>query len=334
MKARVLVLHTGGTIGMARGPDGYHPMPGFGAVLRRQLEGVSGLPAFDLVELSQPIDSANLQPGHWKSIASELVTRWDDYRGFVVLHGTDTMAWTASALSFMLRGADRPVILTGAQIPLVEPRSDALTNVQAALALAAGLPVGEVCVFFGRRLLRGNRSTKVSSTALDAFDAPNAAPLAETGIDIALHPERLLPVTPRDFCLPDFDPRAVAVLTIYPGMAARVVDAVLDDPALRGLVLCSYGAGNIPDAEPGLLKALAHAVARGVVVVNRTQCATGPVLQGAYATGAALNRIGVVPAADMTLEAAFAKLHVLLAIHTDPDVVRARFATSLCGEMG
>jgi L-asparaginase len=234
----------------------------------------------------------------------------------------------------MLRGADRPVILTGAQIPLVEPRSDALTNVQAALALAAGLPVGEVCVFFGRRLLRGNRSTKVSSTGLDAFDAPNAAPLAETGIDIALHPERLLPAAPRDFCLPDFDPRAVAVLTIYPGMAARVVDAVLDDPALRGLVLCSYGAGNIPDAEPGLLKALAHAVARGVVVVNRTQCATGPVLQGAYATGAALNRIGVVPAADMTLEAAFAKLHVLLAIHTDPDVVRARFATSLCGEMG
>jgi L-asparaginase len=113
-----------------------------------------------------------------------------------------------------------------------------------------------------------------------------------------------------------------------------MVTAVVDDPALRGLVLCSYGAGNIPDAEPGLLEALGRATARGVVVVNRSQCATGPVRQGAYATGAALNRIGVVPAADMTLEAAFAKLHVLLATHTDPGVVRAHFATALCGEMG
>ena len=333
MTARVLVLHTGGTIGMERGTDGYRPMPGFAAVLRRHLDGVPGLPAFELVELAQPIDSANLQPAHWTTIAAELVARWDDYRGFVVLHGTDTMAWTASALSFMLRGADRPVILTGAQIPLVEPRSDAPSNLQAALALAAGLPAGEVCVFFGRRLLRGNRSTKVSSTALDAFDSPNAAALAEVGIDIELHAGRLLPVTARDFCLPDFDPAAVAVLSIHPGMPARRVEAVLDDPGLRGLVLCSYGAGNLPDAEPGLLEALARAVARGVVVVNRTQCAHGPVVQGTYATGAALARIGVVGAADMSLEAAFAKLHVLLATHADPATVRARFATVLCGEM-
>ncbi|WP_345793607.1 asparaginase domain-containing protein [Thauera sp. JM12B12] len=333
MSGRVLVLHTGGTIGMARSPDGYRPMPGFGAVLRRQLAGVSGLPAFDLVELPQPIDSANLQPAQWTTIAAELVARWDDYRGFVVLHGTDTMAWTASALSFMLRGADRPVILTGAQVPLVEPRSDALANLQAALVLAARLECGEIGLFFGRRLLRGNRSTKSSSTAFDAFSSPNAPALAEVGIEIGIDAGQLLPAGARDFARPVFDPRAVAVLTVHPGLSARQVDALTDDPALRGLVLCSYGAGNLPDAEPGLIDALARAVARGVVVVNRTQCAHGPVVQGAYATGAALARIGVVPAADMTLESAFAKLHVLLATHADPARVRTLFATALCGEM-
>jgi L-asparaginase len=333
MSGRVLVLHTGGTIGMERGTDGYRPMPGFGAVLRRHLDGVCGLPAFDLVELPQPIDSANLQPAQWTAIAAELVARWNDYRGFVVLHGTDTMAWTASALSFMLRGADRPVILTGAQIPLVEPRSDAPANLQTALLLAGSLSCCEVGIFFGRRLLRGNRSTKSSSTALDAFSSPNMAALAEVGIDVRVHAQDPLPAGARDFRLPEFDPHAVAVLTVHPGLSARQVDALTDDPALRGLVLCSYGAGNLPDATPGLLDALARAVARGVVVVNRTQCAHGPVVQGAYATAAALNRIGVVAAADMTLEAAFAKLHVLLALHPDPALVRARFATALCGEM-
>ncbi len=333
MNERILVLHTGGTIGMERGMDGYRPMPGFDAVLRRHLDGVAGLPAFDLVELAQPIDSANLQPAQWTAIARELVTRWNDYRGFVVLHGTDTMAWTASALSFMLQGADRPVILTGAQVPLVEPRTDALANLQSALLLADSLPHGEVGVFFGRQLLRGNRSTKASSTAFEAFASPNAAALAEVGITLNVHAQRLQPAGARNFRLPEFDPRAVAVLTVHPGLGAHQVDALTADPALRGLVLSSYGAGNLPDAEPGLLDALARAVARGVVVVNRTQCSHGAVMQGAYATGAALHRIGVVPAADMTLEAAFAKLHVLLATDADPAQVRARFGTALCGEM-
>lgn len=333
MSRRILVLHTGGTIGMERGTDGYRPMPGFGAVLGRSLAGVPSLPEFELVELAQPIDSANLQPAQWTEIATELVTRWDDYHGFVVLHGTDTMAWTAAALSFMLRGADRPVILTGAQIPLVEPRSDALANLESALLLAATLRCGEIGLFFGQQLLRGNRSTKRSSTALDAFASPNAAALAEVGIGLRVDHGRLLPEGTRDFQLPVFYARAVEVLMVHPGLSARQIDRLTSDPALRGLVLCSYGAGNLPDAAPGLLDALARAVARGVVVVNRSQCVHGPVLQGAYATGSALNRIGVVPAGDMTLEAAFAKLQVLLATLADPAEVRRQFATNWCGEM-
>ncbi len=334
MRARVLVLHTGGTIGMAAAADGLRPMAGFGAVLEQHLAAqAAALPALDIVELDQLIDSANLRPAHWRTIAEALLARWERHDGFVVLHGTDTMAWTASALSFMLRGTDKPVILTGAQIPLLAPRSDAPANLHGALALATGTPVREVGVYFHHRLLRGNRSSKLKSTAFDAFDSPNYPPLAELGIELALHRERLLPAAARDFIVPAFDADAVAVLTMHPGLSSHVAAAVADTPALRGLVLRSYGAGNVADAEPALMAALARAVARGVVVVNVTQCTYGGVRQGAYATGAALSRIGVVAAGDMTLEAAFAKLHVLLARHADPATVRAQFAQPLCGEL-
>jgi L-asparaginase len=333
MKPRVLVLHTGGTIGMGASPDGYRPMAGFGEVLARQRYAQAALPAFDVVELDTLIDSANLQPAHWGAIAQALLARWDDYTGFVVLHGTDTMAWSASALSFMLRGADKPVILTGAQIPLVAPRSDAPENLQTALLLAAGYPIREVCVYFSRRLLRGNRASKLKSTAFDAFDSPNWPHLAEVGIDIALNREALLPASARDFVVPAFDAEAVAVLAVYPGISARVVEAVLDSRALRALVLRTYGVGNAPDADPRLMDALARAVGRGIVVVNTTQCASGGVDQGSYATGASLARIGVVPGADMTLEAAFAKLHFLIATGAAPDAARAIIGQSLSGEL-
>jgi L-asparaginase len=331
MGARVLVLHTGGTIGMAAAADGLRPMAGFGDILARQLQAQAALPAIDVVELDALIDSANLRPAHWHTIARELVARWEHYDGFVVLHGTDTMAWSASALSFLLRGADKPVILTGSQIPLLAPRSDAAANLQGALMLATQ-PIREVGLYFHHSLLRGNRSRKRHSMAFEAFDSPCYPPLAELGIDVVLHRDRLLPAAARDFVLPDFDADAVAVLTLYPGIAAGAVEAVLDAPARRGLVLHSYGTGNVPEAEPGLLAALERAVARGLTVVNVTQCVAGGVRQGAYATGAALERIGVVAAGDMTLEAAFAKLHVLLARHAEPAAVRAQFGEALCGE--
>lgn len=332
MYPRVLVLHTGGTIGMCRSPDGYRPMAGFGERLAEMLH-VRTLPAFDFLEIEEPIDSANLQPAHWSRIARELLKRWDDYAGFVVLHGTDTMAWSASALSFMLRGADKPVILTGAQIPLVEPRSDALGNLEAALLLAAGGQVKEVCICFGRHLLRGNRSSKMASMDFDAFGSPNCLPLADIGIDIELHRERLLPAAARAFRVPELGADAVAVITLHPGISARIVQPVLADAAVRGVILCSYGVGNAPDADQQLMAVLKAAVARGVVIVNTTQCVTGRVAQGAYATGATLSRVGVTPGADMTLESAFAKLHFLLATEPDADAVRLRLGQSLCGEL-
>lgn len=337
MNSRVLVLHTGGTIGMAASPEGFRPIAGFGARLPLEMAtrtaAAGQSPEFDVIELDELIDSANLQPVHWETIARTLLSRWDDYAGFVVLHGTDTMAWTASALSFMLRGTDKPVILTGAQIPLCVPRSDAVGNLHTALLLAASAPLREVCVFFDRHLLRGNRSRKLKTSALDAFGSPNFPPLGVAGIDIVLHPERFLPASPRAFVVPRFDPEAVAVLTLHPGLSARVVHALLDSAAVRGLVLRSYGVGNVPNADAALMDALAGAVVRGVAVVNTSQCENGGVAQDAYATGSALARIGVVPAGDMSFEAAFAKLHFLLATETDIEAVRRRFGEPLCGEM-
>lgn len=337
MSRRVLILHTGGTIGMEGGRGGLRPMAGFGALLKRRLgetASATPLPNCDVVELERLIDSANLQPAQWPVIAGELVRRWDAYDGFVVLHGTDTMAWTASALSFMLRGLDKPVILTGAQIPLTAPRSDALENLEMALILAAQHPIHEVGLCFGRKLFRGNRSRKTATDRFDAFDSPNYPAIAEAGIKIVLNRELLLAASPKAFFLPEhFDPEAVAVLTIHPGLSPRVVEAVLSDPSLRGVVLRSYGVGNVPEADARLLAALGAAVVRGVTVVNTTQCVIGAVAQDTYATGAALARIGVVSGGDMTLEAAFAKLHVLIAEGLPAQDVRARMAEPVAGEM-
>jgi len=332
---RVLILHTGGTIGMEPSPDGYRPMAGFADCLSDALLRHAGreLPDFDVIELATPIDSANLQPASWRGMADALIGRWNDYQGFVVLHGTDTLAWSASALSFMLRGTDKPVIFTGSQIPLVQARSDALGNLEGALSLAADYPVNEVGVFFGRQLLRGNRSRKLSSDAFDAFGSPNFPPLAEVGIDVRVHARRLLKQADREFLVPDFHDAAVSVITLYPGISGRVVDAVVAGGAVRGIVLLSYGAGNVPDADSGFVAAIERAVRQGVVVLNITQCVSGSVAQGTYATSAALSRIGVVAGADMTLEAAFAKLHFLLSTERDPGVVAELVGRPLCGEL-
>lgn len=335
VSGRVLILYTGGTVGMEPSGDGYRPMPGFVERLQTALQASAGdaVPAFDVLALDDPIDSANLNPVQWSQMAGALYDRWNVYTGFVVLHGTDTMAWSASALSFMLRGTDKPVIFTGSQIPLMQPRTDALANLQAALVLASQQPVREVGLCFGRQLLRGNRSCKRSGHQLDAFGSPNCPPLAELGIEIEVHTGRVLAPAERQFVFPVFDAEAVAVLTIYPGVSARVVEAMLSDPSTRGLVLRSYGVGNAPDANLALMAALDRAVQRGVVVVNTTQCATGSVVQGAYATGAALARIGVASGHDMTLEAAFAKLHMLLATEADPHAVREQIGLPFCGEL-
>ncbi|MCB1622369.1 MAG: type I asparaginase [Thiothrix sp.] len=331
---KILILYTGGTIGMLPSAQGYVPAAGFAQRLAERLghQAASDLPTWDLIERERLIDSADLQPADWLGIAQELVRHWEAYDGFVVLHGTDTLAYTASALSFMLRGLDKPVILTGAQIPLCELRNDALDNLLTSLMIAGHYPVPEVCVCFHGQLLRGNRTVKRDSMALAAFASPNFPPLGEIGIQVRLREALLLaPGTP-DFQLPTFDPEAVTLLPVYPGLSVRVLEALLDSDAVRALLLLSYGAGNPPAGHQALMQRLERASADGIVVVNLTQCLQGRVQQGAYATGAALNRIGVVPGADLTREAAFAKLHCLLGAGFGPVQVREQLPQPWCGE--
>ncbi|NDY92078.1 asparaginase [Ideonella livida] len=335
---RILVLYTGGTIGMAPGPQGLAPMTDFAACLqawRADLQDCGDLPAFEVRPLAPAIDSASLRPAHWPRLARTLTEAWDHFDGFVVLHGTDTLAWSAAALSCLLRGADKPVILTGSQIPWQAARSDAPAHLEAALRLAADARLAGVTLCFGRHLWPGARAVKWSSQSLDAFAAPNDLPLADLAATLRVHTPRLRRATPpRRFREAVAGDAAVAVITVHPGLPAQTVRAQLAVPGLRGAVLCSYGLGNLPE-DPELLAALAEARDRGVMLVNRSQCPHGGVAPGTYASSHALQALGVLPAGDLTLEAAFAKLQVLLAEPTDDEATRrAAWFENWAGEWG
>ncbi|MBD3897842.1 type I asparaginase [Halomonas sp. ML-15] len=333
---RLLILYTGGTLGMQASPAGYVPSADFDERLDTALAAYppGTLPDYALHSLQPLIDSADLIPGCWQRMVAVLATAWEHYDGFVILHGTDTMAYTASALSFLLGTLDKPVILTGSQIPLGEPRSDALNNIILAMQAAAHPATPhEVCLAFHDRLLRGNRARKVSSQGMDAFDSPNAPWLGEAGIELRFFPRQPLPAGRPDFSTIAFEPDRVGLLYCHPGLSTRLIEALLDDPHLQGLVLVTYGVGNPPESQGRLLAGLERAAARGVVAINLTQCHQGRVQQGAYATGTALNTAGVVAGQDMTVEAAVTKLQVLLGKGLTGDALRQAMTRPLRGEM-
>lgn len=345
MRARVFVVYAGGTVGMRATEAGYAPVPGY---LSAAIAGVPELQEAEVPELVVHehvplLDSANARPGDWLAISREIAARADEFDGFVVLHGTDTMAYTASALAFLLRGLGRPVVVTGAQIPIGVLRSDGRQNLLTAVLVAARADVREVCLVFGSRILRGCRAVKESASGFEAFSSPNLPPLGSAGVQIALDPARLRAVSPGGLTtaslaepggvrLPDGLDAPVRLLRLYPGMPADLLRAALAPPA-RGLVLEAYGAGNLPDRDPELLAALAEGAARGVVVVAVSQCLDGRVDLGAYAASAPLVAAGAVGGLDLTTEAAYAKLVVLLSAGHAPDEVRTLMTRDLCGEL-
>lgn len=338
-KSRILIIYTGGTIGMWPSENGYVPQGGFDTLLKQRLNQVSvtALQPFDILELDNLIDSSNIMPQDWATLARLISQHYDQYDGFVILHGTDTMAYTASALSFMLSGLTKPVILTGSQIPLAQPRTDATNNLLNAIEFARESRIQEVCICFDGQLLRGNRSKKVHTSSLRAFDSPNLSPLGQSGINIQLFNKTqtndTLPLgTAPLFRIPEFT-HQVAQLHLYPGINNAQLQAALDNEDIRGVVMLSFGAGNPPDNNQYLMSLLKQANQRGVVIVNLTLCPSGEVIQGSYATGAKLNQLGVVPGADMTIEAAFTKLLFLLATETDTAKIKALMAKPLHGEM-
>ena len=345
--SRVLVLYTGGTIGMRRNARGaYEPVPGW---FVEQIEQQPQLhdptqPRFttrpsssgrrihyDVVAYEVPLDSANLDLSHWARFATDIERAYDDYDAFVVVHGTDTMAYTASGLAFMLENLGKPVILTGAQIPIEQLRNDALDNLLGALGIAGHYAIPEVGLYFHHKLLRGCRATKVDAHGLDAFASPNLPPLVEVNVDVRV--DRALVRPPPSGPLTvhtNLDPH-VAALRLYPGMTRRILENFLAPP-LSGLVLETFGAGNAPDRDDDLIGVLRAACDRGVVILNVSQCLKGRA-RTTYAAGQALVDAGVVPGADMTPEAALAKLAFLLGRGIPVEEVRALAGRSLRGEL-
>ncbi len=332
----LFVLYTGGTIGMGPGPDG-SLVPLDLRELGVHLPFIHRLPiALTVATFVEPIDSSAMDPSDWLDIADAIVDHAPGHAGVVVLHGTDTMAYTASALSFLLEGVDIPIVLTGSQRPVTELRSDGRENLVTALAIAAGHLRGaplvpEVTIFFNDVLLRGNRAVKVHADSYRGFGSPNFHPLATAGVSIDFAPTLFRgpgtgPIR-RRAGISD----AVTGLRLYPGIDRQILEGILNMPDLRGVVLEAYGAGNGPTGA-WFLDPLRAAVDRGVTVVVTTQCHAGSVVGGLYATGSALLATGAISGGDMTFEAALTKLMVLASVHGPADV-RRLMQEDLVGEL-
>ena len=334
MRPRVLIIYTGGTIGMKKTENGYAPVTGF---FGDALAGIADLsadsvPSWELCEMSPLLDSSDMTVREWNEIARVVYENYDAHDGFVILHGTDTMAYTASALSFMLEGLDKPVVLTGSQIPLSEVRSDGRDNLITSLIIAGEGAVREVCLYFSGKLLRGNRATKMSSDDLVAFDSPNYPHLADVGISIRYNHSAIggYPAAPR--ALRALDTVPIGVLKVFPGIQFGLFESIMTDK-LSGIVLETFGAGNIPSGGGELIPIIRRAFESGTVITVSSQCPAGRVSLGAYETSSGLKAAGAVSGLDMTTEAAVAKLYYLFSLGVDKETVKAMMEKNLRGEL-
>lgn len=334
-KKHIYIAYTGGTIGMRASEKGFVPVAGFLTDTLAKLPEFHRpeMPDFTLHEYDMLIDSSDMVPADWQRIANDIQANYQQYDGFIILHGTDTMAYTASALSFMFENLAKPVIITGSQIPLAQLRSDGQANLLNALYIAANYAIGEVSLFFNNSLFRGNRARKVNADGFHAFDSPNFPSLLDAGIHIQSHVDISPPPTEfEDLIVATIQSQAVGMLTLYPGMSTALLANVLQQP-VKALILLTYGVGNAP-SDPALLNQLKLAREREILVVNCTQCMRGKVDMTGYANGKLVQETQVVSGKDMTPEAALAKLHYVLSqTHLSFDQQQALMSANLRGEM-
>ncbi|WP_340075194.1 asparaginase [Leptobacterium sp. I13] len=338
-KSNILLIYTGGTIGM----------------IKDYKTGV--LRAFDFEKLSEripelshldckvqtisfdvPIDSSNMNPDYWVQIIEIIEENYDNFDGFVVLHGSDTMSYTASAASFMLENLNKPVIFTGSQLPIGDLRTDAKENLITAIQIASlkenNQPkITEVCLYFEYKLYRANRTTKINAEHFEAFASLNYPPLAESGVHLNINDEYLF--RPSEERKPVFHKKLcndIIIIKLFPGIGQKSIKSIIETPSLKGIILETYGSGNAPTDEwfSDLIK---KAIGKGVIIVNVTQCSGGSVIMGQYETSVHLEQLKVISGKDITTEAAVAKLMYLLGKDVDKKEIKTIFETSLRGEI-
>ena len=339
-RASILIIYTGGTIGMIHNSDtGALESFNFDHLLKHVPELKQLNINIDAITFDPPIDSSDMEPAMWSRIVTIIKERYENYDGFVILHGTDTMSFTASALSFKLEDLMKPVILTGSQLPIGALRTDGKENIIGAIEIAAaknadGTPiVPEVCVFFHEKLMRGNRTTKINSESFGAFGANNYPLLAMAGTDIQFYTRNIRKYIPGLKLKAHHEYNSnIIIFSLFPGIQQEVVEKMLEAKELKGVIFRTYGAGNAPQKK-WLIDALSKATAEGKIIINITQCAGGSVHMERYETGLQLQEAGVTSGHDSTVEAAITKLMYLLGKDLPVEEVRRRMETNIAGEI-
>ena len=338
-KANILLIYTGGTIGMIKDFEtGALKAFNFDELLQNIPELKLLEHSIDTVSFFRPIDSSNMKPEFYYKIAEIIASKYDDYDGFVVLHGSDTMSYSSSALSFMFENLTKPVIFTGSQLPIGDLRTDAKENLITSIQIA-GLQrherpvISEVCLYFEYKLYRANRTTKINAEHFQAFASPNYPALAQSGVHLSVNEDVLWrPNRRRKTKLHEDLNNDIALIKMYPGISESLLAHIFAKDGLRGVILETYGSGNAP-TEDWFMNLLKTAISEGIIIINVTQCSGGSVNMGQYETSTQMKKIGVISGKDITTEAAVAKLMFLLAQDLSPKVFKTIFETSLRGEM-